>query len=312
MRASCWRRHYGWGQSVMKWVNKGRTCRQDGCTSPAQTIGFCAAHYARSRKGSDLDAPIKSKPANAICQHPPCDRPAQNAGWCSAHYQRVRKGRDMDAPILTKRQNEGRTCRYEGCALPAVTSGYCNAHYLRNRRGQPMDAPVRKFAKRQIGPCPWPGCEREIDIAGLCRIHYRRKIEGRDMDAPVRAPRKSRAGVDRVITKEGYAMVRRPGHFGKPLGDSKEWFYEHRYEWERHWREPSEPLREDEHIHHRNGDRSDNRIENLELWAIIQQPAGQRAIDLLNWAYVLRERYQHERDNLLENRSMTIPERNLP
>ena len=296
----------------MKWVNKGRTCRQDGCQSPAQTIGFCAAHYARFRKGADLSAPINSKPANAVCQHPPCDRPAQNAGWCGAHYQRIRKGRDLDAPIVTRQQNEGRTCRYEGCGLPAVTSGYCNAHYLRNRRGQPMDPPVREFAKRQIGPCPWPGCDRKIATAGLCQIHYRRKIEGRAMDAPIRAPRKIGEGEDRVKTKEGYVMVKCPGHFGKPLGHRKEWFYEHRYVWECYWRKPWEPLREDEHIHHRNGARSDNRIENLELWAIIQQPAGQRAIDLLNWAYALRERYQHERDNLLENRSMTVPDKDAP
>ena len=37
-----------------------------------------------------------------------------------------------------------------------------------------------------------------------------------------------------------------------------------------------------EHVHHRNGDRLDNRPENLELWAT-GQPNGQRVADLLDW-----------------------------
>ena len=50
------------------------------------------------------------------------------------------------------------------------------------------------------------------------------------------------------------------------------------------------PLRPNEEGHHRNGNRLDNRPENLELW-VISQPTGQRPHELVAWAREIIELY---------------------
>lgn len=77
-----------------------------------------------------------------------------------------------------------------------------------------------------------------------------------------------------TITKAGYRMVI------VRIGGVSQRVFEHRYVM---GQALGRALRLEESVHHLNGDRLDNRLENLELWSS-SQPIGQRATDLVKWA----------------------------
>ena len=88
-------------------------------------------------------------------------------------------------------------------------------------------------------------------------------------------------------TKRGYVIMRCPEH---PNSHKNGYLFEHTYVMSEHL---GRPLKPNENVHHINGVKDDNRIENLELWSK-SQPYGQRVDDKLKHAIFLINEYKGE------------------
>lgn len=87
--------------------------------------------------------------------------------------------------------------------------------------------------------------------------------------------------------KGGYILAYAPDH---PSANSEGRVYQHRLVMEAHI---GRPLDRSETVHHKNGIRSDNQIENLELWSG-HHPRGGRVSDKCEWAIEFLTQHGYE------------------
>lgn len=178
------------------------------------------------------------------------------------------------------------TCSVDDCDRKHRANGFCHAHLARVRRtGDPQpDVPIRAFrGTRRNGDeceCCVEGCGREAERRKMCFAHYQRWQKYGDPQAwkPVTV----RKGW--FISSDGYRMLSgRADHPNASGGTLAE-----------HVAVMSEalgrPIARGETVHHKNGIRDDNRIENLELWAS-NHPKGSRVADLIVFANAVIAEY---------------------
>lgn len=94
-------------------------------------------------------------------------------------------------------------------------------------------------------------------------------------------------GKGRYSHLKGYKWINPGGYVVINLGGKHNTILEHRLVMSE---AIGRPLHKHETVHHINGDRSDNRLENLELWST-SQPAGQRVDDKVTWAEEILRTY---------------------
>lgn len=171
------------------------------------------------------------------------------------------------------------SCTFPECLKPVRYTGLCRGHYEQRRKGREM-SPLRTHVRREPGTlCGYRDCDREAKNSGLCHGHYGQQWRGEEMrPLKIAGP----WGEWRVSTK-GYVRRRRTN----PDTGLREWQHQHRYVMEQYL---GRDLLPHEEVHHLNGQRDDNRLENLELWST-SQPKGQRVEDKIEWARGLLEQY---------------------
>lgn len=131
--------------------------------------------------------------------------------------------------------------------------------------------------------CFFDDCDKPHYAKTLCQGHYRQWQRGTELrplgKSKNRAQVEGRDRLERWVDGGGYVQLYHPVT-GKRILEHR-LFMEHRL---------GRPLRPEETVHHKNGIRHDNSLENLELWTK-SQPYGQRVSDLVSWAQSLIEMY---------------------
>lgn len=169
-------------------------------------------------------------------------------------------------------------CAITDCEIELKARGYCHRHLKRfYKYGDPLGKPVLKKDTPQH--CRIEDCDKRFIARGMCQMHYRRwKLYGNPLFRKLDPNKRIDTSYKSVIA------------YGHPNASPTGKILEHRLVMSEML---GRALLPNENVHHKNGDRKDNRPENLELWNT-SQPAGQRIEDKVEFAKMILELYAPE------------------
>lgn len=207
-----------------------------------------------------------------------------------------------------------RTCSIDNCERSAIARGWCGAHYRRwHKYGDPRAVAPRKAVPLTGVLKTCTRCGRTMDRGEFpsgwspcrdCRkmIPFSKGLTCSECDCPIsnyaktgycrpRFGKAQRAGAKRKrLTGRANGYVILTGYFDHPNARGRGHILEHVKVMADHL---GRALLPGENVHHINGVRDDNRLENLELWST-SQPSGQRVADKVAWAKDLLALYEPE------------------
>lgn len=158
---------------------------------------------------------------------------------------------------MPRRRKSPVVCSVQECEKDARgAGGLCSSHYHRLKRyGDPEGKPApRKRTWAPDAACAIEGCDKPRSSKEWCAKHYNRwRMHGDPL-----LTKRPTYGSGRQRHGDGYIHLAKPAH---PIADARGRVLEHRYVmWEAGLLTNPQNV-----VHHLNGDKTDNRIENLEV-----------------------------------------------
>lgn len=164
-------------------------------------------------------------------------------------------------------------CKVEGCMKPFFAKGFCSTHYMYLRRGvldengNRLKEPQRIARYEPGAQCIVDGCTEFPRSRGMCNKHMLQREagiideQGNQLRELLPTGRKRERESWISSTRDGYVVRVAPE--GHPFARADGTILEHRLVMEQHlgcYLDPDEWL-----VHHKHGNRTDNRIEELEV-----------------------------------------------